>query len=113
MTENLFCIKIGRNEYKSIHINDIVYFKADNSYTSIITSDGKELVISRPLSDFEECVHLRNFIRINRSIIINTAFISYMKLGNNPKIQTFNGETFKPSKSYLDNIKQFIKKHEN
>jgi two-component system LytT family response regulator len=59
-----------------IELKDIIYLKADGSYTHFILNTGKNLVLSRGLSDFSKIEETGLFIRIHRSHIINLNHIS-------------------------------------
>jgi two-component system LytT family response regulator len=63
-----------------ISINDIVYCRSDSSYTTIILFNKKMLTSSKQLKEFEELFIYENFIRISKSLLINTKQIqSYNK----------------------------------
>lgn len=61
--------------------SEIVYLKADNTYTKIIMKDGQRYMTSRLLKNFEESLTtFPQFMRCHKSYIINTDFIvSYTK----------------------------------
>ena len=61
--------------------SEILYLKADNSYTQILLTSGKKMVTSRFLKNFEESLKEYNqFFRCHKSYIINTEYIvSYSK----------------------------------
>lgn len=69
------------NNLLMIDTTEIVYLKADNSYTSIHLNNGKTHVTSRFLKNFED--HLKNnssFFRCHKSYIINIDYVkSYSK----------------------------------
>ena len=82
------------NNLLMIDTKDIIYLKADNSYTSIHLNNGKTHVTSRFLKNFED--HLRNntsFFRCHKSYIINTDFVtSYSKSNGGTVFLTNNYE---------------------
>lgn len=69
------------NNLLMIDTTEIVYLKADNSYTSIHLNNGKTHVTSRFLKNFED--HLKtnsSFFRCHKSYIINIDYVkSYSK----------------------------------
>ncbi|VXC28046.1 Two component transcriptional regulator, LytTR family [Flavobacterium sp. 9AF] len=69
------------NNLVMIQPSDIVYLKADNSYTQIVLNTGKKWVTSRFLKNFEESLkEYTHFFRCHKSYIINTQYIvSYSK----------------------------------
>jgi two-component system, LytTR family, response regulator len=82
------------NNLLMIDTKDIIYLKADNSYTSIHLNNGKTHVTSRFLKNFED--HLKNyasFFRCHKSYIINTDFVtSYSKSNGGTVFLTNNYE---------------------
>jgi two-component system LytT family response regulator len=52
-------------------LDDIVYLKADGSYTHFHLVDGRKLILSRGLSDFSKLESMGCFFRIHRSHLIN------------------------------------------
>lgn len=50
---------------------DILYLKADGSYTNFITTDKRKIMVSKRISEFEKLENMGTFIRIHRSQIIN------------------------------------------
>lgn len=71
--------RIAFNQNDSIEyvfLKDIVRFEADNNYTKVYLTNGKKLVISKTLKEFENLLENSNFIRVHQSHLINT---DYMK----------------------------------
>lgn len=52
-------------------LDDILYLKADGSYTHFITRDGKKITVSKKISEFEKLEKMGSFLRIHRSQMIN------------------------------------------
>lgn len=82
---NLFNIRKGDSrkitlttQYGSVFIEECIflYAKAAGSYCEINTIDGRSIVISKPLGDFEEMTKEFNFFRTHKSYIINLDHIS-------------------------------------
>ena len=56
--------------------SEIVFLKAENSYTQIVLSSGKSLITSRLLKNFEHSLKENtSFFRCHKSYIINTTFM--------------------------------------
>ena len=70
-----------QNGVKFIDIDEIVFIKADNSYTELHTSKGEKFVISRTLKNFEDVLKdIPKFMRAHKSYLVNTEFITdYVK----------------------------------
>lgn len=76
--------KIGiptQNGVKFIDIDEIVFIKADNSYTELHTSKGEKFIISRTLKNFEDVLKdIPKFMRVHKSYMVNTEWITdYVK----------------------------------
>jgi two-component system LytT family response regulator len=53
------------------YFSDIIYLKADGSYTHFILKEANKITISRKLSDFKELEKNGPFLRIHRSHMVN------------------------------------------
>lgn len=54
-----------------LKFNEIIYLKADGSYTHFITENHSKITVSKRLAEFERLEEMGSFIRIHRSQIIN------------------------------------------
>lgn len=55
----------------SVDVNDIIRLESDGGYTKAYLSDGKRIMVSRTLKEFEELLTDVGFIRVHNSHIIN------------------------------------------
>jgi DNA-binding LytR/AlgR family response regulator len=62
-------------ETKLIMIDDVAYFKADNKYTVVMTSEG-ESILRKPIRDLLDVLDSRIFKQIHRSTIVNVKEIA-------------------------------------
>ena len=91
-----------------VHINDLVEYinsnqicsiEADNNYTQIFTLESKKYLASKTLSDIDELLKANNqFIRIHRSICVNTKFISSYSKTEPFEISMANGNVYEISR---------------
>jgi len=63
------------NSMKLIEVNTIKMILADKNYTNIVTSENRFDLISKSLKDWEKRLPETKFIKIHRSLIINTDYI--------------------------------------
>ena len=56
---------------------EILYLEADRSYTTIYTTGGEQLVISRKLGVLEEGLTPHSFVRVHRSYIVNLGHVRH------------------------------------
>ncbi|NOU61407.1 LytR/AlgR family response regulator transcription factor [Marinifilum caeruleilacunae] len=61
-----------------VSIEDITHFKAEDKYVNIYKSDGKEFIVDHSLSYLSEKLD-SNFLRIQRSYIVNINYIKEIK----------------------------------
>ncbi|MFN8309734.1 MAG: LytTR family DNA-binding domain-containing protein [Chitinophagales bacterium] len=54
-----------------VEIGKMVVLRADNVYTHITTQDGKTLMVSKPIKEFEKLLPQEQFFRCHRSYIVN------------------------------------------
>jgi len=69
------------NSIKFLKLDDILYFKADNTYTEIFFTDSTKLIISRTLKNIEETLAgTAQFFRCHKSYIVNLKYLTdYVK----------------------------------
>ncbi|MBK8847806.1 MAG: response regulator transcription factor [Bacteroidetes bacterium] len=76
-TEKNFKITLHTSEgLLFIKPGDIMYCKADGSYTMFYMINDKRIIVSKPLKEYEELLRDQpDFIRPHRSFLVNRAFI--------------------------------------
>lgn len=67
-----------------VELNDIVYLKADGSYTHVYFVNGSKETISKKLTEFSALEKTKQFMRIHRSHTINLHHISKIEKGATP-----------------------------
>ena len=76
-----------------LELNDILYLKADGSYTHFYTTNRHRITIAKKISDFERLEAMGNFLRIHRSHIINLARIQKILKQDGGTVIMENGES--------------------
>ena len=95
-----------------INIPDILYCEAQGNYTNVILYDGKKIVASKTLGDFENQFEGKNFFRIHHSYLINMNRVKefqryeggYVMMENNIKLEVSQ----RKRKDFLDAISGFV-----
>ena len=59
----------------SLPLSDIVRLHSEGSYTEVFLKDGKKIVVSRLLKEFDELLSPSGFIRVHQSHLVNIDFI--------------------------------------
>lgn len=86
--------KIAIPEGNLLHFikpEDIVYIKADNSYSELNLENGKQMIVSRSIKNFEDGLKENPFFcRIHKSYLINTQFVEKYDKSNGGWVTLFN-----------------------
>jgi len=78
--------------YYLLHPCDIMYCKADDSYTHLHMYNGKCYTVSHPLKDFEAILTPHNFFRIHKSYLVNINHIEKINKVESPSVIMSNHE---------------------
>ena len=105
--DDFIFVNSGRN-LKFIKIGSIKCILAADVYSEILTDDGNKFLLLRSLSDWENRLPAKNFLRIHRSTIINLEYVERVeKSFNNSHTVLLRGirELFAVSRRYAAKIK--------
>lgn len=88
-------------------INDILYFSSTGKYVELHVKNGQVYQYIDKLDDVQsqllgEC-GIHSFIRVHKSFLIN---YSYIKIWSYNEVELFNGERFRISKAYRNEVKR-------
>lgn len=107
--------KIGINmadKIMFVNINDIMYCEANGSYTNVYFHDGKKIVASRSLCDFETQLANYKFFRIHNSSLINLNSIKEFQRHDGGYVIMKNGKELEVSqrkrKNFLEAIHNMV-----
>lgn len=89
--------------------DDILYCKAEGSYTRFYLEGNKSLLFSRSIKHAEKIIYDQRFMRIHRSYIINTNKVSRFQLGEGGHVE-IEKETLAVSKSYASELGRYFRK---
>ena len=95
-----------------VNIPDILYCEASGVYTNIYLNNGKKIVASKPLGDFESQLTSHKFFRIHHSTLINLNCIKefqrfnggYVVMQNDAKLEV----SHRKRKDFLDAIDDLV-----
>jgi DNA-binding LytR/AlgR family response regulator len=79
--------------------NELAYFKASESYSIAVSSDGKMEMKSRPMKYFAETLLANGWCQIHRSYFVNPAFVLQIS-ENRDSIYMKNGKELPISRRY-------------
>lgn len=66
-----------RDGYEFVPLDSIQFCEAEGSYTSIMLTGGKKMLVSRTLGDVEEMLPSELFVRIHNSTLVNFAAVTH------------------------------------
>jgi two-component system LytT family response regulator len=94
-----------------IDIDDVCYIQASRNYSEIITESNQRLLSTKTLSDYEELlINHANFLRINKSILVNINYIREYTKGSSCLITIKNNDLeLEVSRRKKSDIIQFLK----
>jgi two-component system, LytTR family, response regulator len=95
-----------------VNIPDIVYCEANGPYTNLYLEQGKKLVASKPLGEFETQLQDHRFLRIHHSTLINLNRVKEFQRMDGGYVVMENGSKLEISqrkrKDFLDAIEEFM-----
>ncbi|RYG10148.1 MAG: LytTR family transcriptional regulator [Chitinophagaceae bacterium] len=62
-------------EIRFVYTSDIIRCESSNAYTEFFLVDGKNILVSRPIFEYEELLSSYDFIRCHQSHLVNKKFI--------------------------------------
>lgn len=103
-----------KNNTLFIEMSKISHIEADGNYSNIFLIDGKKYYIAKTLKEIDEFTsELRAFIRINKSVIINSALCTNYQRGENCSVTLNSGQVFEVSRrkknEVIDRLNTFLK----
>ncbi len=90
-TENKKIILKTSDNIHLIQINEIVHLESDHNYTVFHILDGKQIVVSRTLKEYEDMLLGYNFFRVHKSHLINLTFIDRFEKAEGGTVVMNNG----------------------
>jgi len=81
-----------------IQIRQIIRIESSSNYSKIVLQEGRQLLVTRQLKDFEELLQDYRFYRVHHSHLINLNFIAKYVRGDGGQITMRNGDTLDVSR---------------
>lgn len=88
--------------YHILDITEIAYCQSESNYTKFHLVDGKNLVVSKTLKEFELVLLENHFFRIHRSYIINLNCIARYNKGKGGEVVMKDGTVLEVSREKKD-----------
>lgn len=81
------------NGFTVVDPKDIIRCESDRNYTFIFLNDGRKILVSRTIKEYEEMLKDYNFFRIHQSHLINLAYLKNYTRGRGGYVELTNGAT--------------------
>ncbi len=81
-----------------IHVNEVLACESDSNYTTLHLREGKPLVISRTLKEFEDLLGEQDFLRVHHSFLVNKKHIKKYIKGEGGEVILSNGKNIPVSR---------------
>jgi PAS domain S-box-containing protein len=74
-----------------VKVSDIIYCEADSNYTIFFMMDGKKIMVSQTLKEYEQLLNPHRFFRIHHSYLININMIKQYIRGEGGQVVMLDG----------------------
>lgn len=74
-----------------VELDEIIRCEADRNYTSFFLVNGKKILVSRTLKDYETLLTSHNFLRVQQSHLINLDYVDRYDKGNGGSVVMKDG----------------------
>jgi two-component system LytT family response regulator len=99
----------NQGEQVLIKVKDLMYLKAQGSYTTIYLNNNKEILTSKNLQQLTEEINDSNLYRIHKSYLVNIAYITaFAPLGNEAIVTLQNQVKLKVGRKYKQALKSIL-----
>lgn len=110
-TLNISHLKVhNKDSVEYITTENIIYIKADGAYSNVYLDDDRVLIIAKLIKDIETVISSDNFIRINKSILVNVFHVRKYTKESYAFITMSNGSMFEISRRRKKEIIDFLDK---
>lgn len=96
------CLK-SYKDYRYLNVNEILFLRADNNTTDFHMNDGSVVNSYKTLKTYESILP-SNFLRVHKSYIINSDYVSRVNYGNSRCTIKKHRQNVPFTKTYKDNV---------
>lgn len=84
--------------------DDILYCQSDGNYTHVILKGGKKHLVSKSIKSMEGLMQKNKFLRVHKSFVVNTNYISEYVKGDGGEIIMTNNKSIPVSRSHKSQL---------
>ena len=96
-----------------INIDELIRCEADSNYTTFYLIDGKKIMVSKSLNNFEKMLSDVDFCRVHSKHLINLKYVKHYKKGKGGQVIMKDNSTVDVSESrkkhFIDSLKNFAR----
>jgi len=96
-----------------VELDNIIHCESFNNYTTFHLKEGKKLMVSKPINNYEDILSDLQFVRIHRSHIINIKYINRYVKGRGGYVIMENGVSIDVSegkkKDFLQKLSEYAR----
>ncbi|MEL7341937.1 MAG: LytTR family DNA-binding domain-containing protein [Bacteroidota bacterium] len=81
------------NGFTVVNPDDIIRCESDRNYTFIFLMDGRKILVSRTIKEYDEMLSDYNFFRIHQSHLINLKYLKNYTRGRGGYVELTDGST--------------------
>lgn len=97
------------NKLEFVHLNEILYLKSDNNYTTFFLENSKEILVSKPIKEFESILS-DQFMRTHQSYLVNKAKIKSLVKSDGGFLLMIDGSNIPISRNRKEEVIQKLRK---
>lgn len=95
--------------FKVVNVQEVMYLMAESNYTTLVFKDGKKMVATRSLGEFEKILNDPVFYRIHKSTIINLNFLSGYSSYEGNYAEMADGELLSVSRRKMNDFREVLR----
>ena len=99
---------VTNKETRFVKTEEIIRCESSNNYTNIFITDGTQLLVSRPIFQFEEMLTGYGFVRCHQSHLVNKIYIKSWIREDGEFLLIKNGERVPISRNKRNVVKEAL-----
>jgi len=95
--------------FKVVELDKLMHLESDGNYTKLYMQDGDEILVSRPIKEYENILPKEIFCRVHNSHIINTTFLTEYIRGRGGEVILKDGSVISVSQNKKSHLLNYYK----
>lgn len=95
-------------ETRFVKTNEIIRCESSNNYTTFFLNDGTNLLVSKPIYEYDDLLSSHGFLRCHQSHLVNKAYIKSWKKDYGDFLQLTDGTQVPISRGKKETIKKAL-----